>query len=39
MRSAWVSGGIDYFQWRQRFVAAEAEVEAEAALEMETAAR
>jgi hypothetical protein len=35
MCSAWVSGGIDYFQWRQRFVASEAE----AALEMEMAAR
>jgi hypothetical protein len=33
-RSAWVSGGIDYFRWRQRFVASEAE----AALETETAA-
>jgi hypothetical protein len=35
MCSTWVSGKIDYFRWRQRFVA----LEAEAALEMETAAR
>jgi hypothetical protein len=31
----WVSGGIDYFRWQQHFVV----LEAEAALEMETAVR
>jgi hypothetical protein len=31
----WVSGGIDYFRWRQCFVAMEVEV----AMETETAAR
>jgi hypothetical protein len=35
MYSVWVSGRIDYFRWRQRFVV----LEAEAALETETAVR